>query len=480
MQLLRDYVIDERDEIMENDIRLIAIGDIDRLPEFVQGAARRAHGGVGRATAHDAVPRAVVRRARVARRGGAEAGGGRRGAARSSRGDITEQHISERPADERPAARSTCSCAPRASSACRTSCSGSRPTPSSTSPTPTGPTSARKSSTGPSSRIRGRERRFGRTREQIRSARVGASRVRCIVRNLALRVLTAVVALPLVGALIVWREPLAVRHPRARRRAALALTEYVHLALATAPRAAARRRSSPSASRSRRRSTCAPSCALVWVAGRRSSPRRRPSCSSRATSRARARGSASRASASSTWALLPASLALLHRDAPHGAIWVCAAIAVTFGQRHRRLLRGAHARRATSSTRRFARRRRSRAAWAALAAGVGILSLGHATVAPTLTVADCVLVGGPGRRARAHRRSRRVDDQALGGRQGLGQAPAGPRRHARSHRRAALRLGLDLRLRPAPVARCSAPNGKNPRGECPARAASLTTTQKSG
>ena len=36
MQLLRDYVIDERDEIMENDIRLIAIGDIDRLPSFVK------------------------------------------------------------------------------------------------------------------------------------------------------------------------------------------------------------------------------------------------------------------------------------------------------------------------------------------------------------------------------------------------------------------------------------------------------------
>jgi undecaprenyl diphosphate synthase len=37
MQLLRDYVIDERDEIMENGIRLIAIGDIERLPEFVKG-----------------------------------------------------------------------------------------------------------------------------------------------------------------------------------------------------------------------------------------------------------------------------------------------------------------------------------------------------------------------------------------------------------------------------------------------------------
>ena len=37
MQLLRDYVVDERDEIMENDIRLVAIGDIDRLPDFVKG-----------------------------------------------------------------------------------------------------------------------------------------------------------------------------------------------------------------------------------------------------------------------------------------------------------------------------------------------------------------------------------------------------------------------------------------------------------
>jgi undecaprenyl diphosphate synthase len=36
MQLLRDYVIEERAEIMDNDIRLIAIGDVDRLPGFVK------------------------------------------------------------------------------------------------------------------------------------------------------------------------------------------------------------------------------------------------------------------------------------------------------------------------------------------------------------------------------------------------------------------------------------------------------------
>src|SRR3954465_13500475 len=34
MQLLRDYVIDERAEIMDNDIRLIAIGELDRLPAY--------------------------------------------------------------------------------------------------------------------------------------------------------------------------------------------------------------------------------------------------------------------------------------------------------------------------------------------------------------------------------------------------------------------------------------------------------------
>lgn len=36
MQLLRDYVIDERSDIMDNGIRLIAIGDVDRLPDFVR------------------------------------------------------------------------------------------------------------------------------------------------------------------------------------------------------------------------------------------------------------------------------------------------------------------------------------------------------------------------------------------------------------------------------------------------------------
>jgi len=36
MQLLRDYLLDERAEIMDNQIRLHAIGDIERLPPFVK------------------------------------------------------------------------------------------------------------------------------------------------------------------------------------------------------------------------------------------------------------------------------------------------------------------------------------------------------------------------------------------------------------------------------------------------------------
>src|SRR5512143_3422128 len=36
MELLRDYLVGERDEIMDNGIRLISIGDIDRLPALVR------------------------------------------------------------------------------------------------------------------------------------------------------------------------------------------------------------------------------------------------------------------------------------------------------------------------------------------------------------------------------------------------------------------------------------------------------------
>src|SRR2546428_568853 len=36
MELLRDYLVEERAEIMDNEIRLVTIGDRSRLPEFVR------------------------------------------------------------------------------------------------------------------------------------------------------------------------------------------------------------------------------------------------------------------------------------------------------------------------------------------------------------------------------------------------------------------------------------------------------------
>src|SRR3954469_18791654 len=36
MALLRDYLVDERAEILDNDIRLTTIGNTDRLPDFVR------------------------------------------------------------------------------------------------------------------------------------------------------------------------------------------------------------------------------------------------------------------------------------------------------------------------------------------------------------------------------------------------------------------------------------------------------------
>jgi undecaprenyl diphosphate synthase len=37
MQLLREYLIDERAEIMDNNIRLTTLGNTSRLPEYVRG-----------------------------------------------------------------------------------------------------------------------------------------------------------------------------------------------------------------------------------------------------------------------------------------------------------------------------------------------------------------------------------------------------------------------------------------------------------
>ena len=211
--------------------------------------------------------------------------------------------------------------------------------------------------------------------------------------NLALRVLTAVVALPLVGALVVWREPLGFG-VLVLVVAGLALTEYVTITL-PARRGACGPSSSPWAWAWRRRSTCGPSSRSSGCWRRFDGRPRRPCCSSQA----RSPGASARLGLAGFGVVylgvLPASLALLHRDAADGAVWVCAAIAVTFAERHRRLLRGPRPRAAQALPGHLARqdrrggRGRPRGRARRLAGWRGRPS------APALTLARLPAGGGP-------------------------------------------------------------------------------------
>ena len=236
MQLLRDYVIDERDEIMENDIRLIAIGDVDRLPDFVKeplDALMRESAGNRAMTLCLALSyggrESIVAAARELARGSR--------AARSKPDEITEEHVSG--ALQTGGCRSwTCWSARRARSACRTSCSGRRPTPSSTSPTPTGPTSARRALPGagvvpppraalrPHARADPQRRLSASAHVEPRAARA-VGRGRAAAAGRARRVARAA----------------RVRRARARSSPALALIEYAAMMLAARRAAPARRRS---------------------------------------------------------------------------------------------------------------------------------------------------------------------------------------------------------------------------------------------
>ena len=169
MQLLRDYVIEERDEIMDNDIRLIAIGDVERLPAFVRDPLDALIARLGRQPVDDAVPGAVLRRARVDRRRGARAvRGGRRGdaaARRDHRGAVRGRAADRRAAAAGPAGphlgRGAAVELPALGGGLRRAVLHRH-------------VLARLRQDGACTQAlesyRGRERRFGRTREQIRSA----------------------------------------------------------------------------------------------------------------------------------------------------------------------------------------------------------------------------------------------------------------------------------------------------------------------
>jgi phosphatidate cytidylyltransferase len=209
--------------------------------------------------------------------------------------------------------------------------------------------------------------------------------------NLALRVLTAIIALPLVGALVAWREPLGFGI-FVLVVAGLALTEYTGITLKGAPRglravvvvigvglAAAL--------------YLRPELALVWALG-----------AVVAVSAAVLRvpgelpGAGARLGAAGFGVFylgaLPASLALLHRDAPNGSLWVCATIAVTFGNDTGAYFAG----------RAFGRHKLYPAispaktvegAVGGLAASVAILFAGHAAFGSVITITDCLAVGIP-------------------------------------------------------------------------------------
>ena len=81
MELLRDFLHDERAEIMDNSIRLEALGDIERLPAFVREPLEELRAASRRKFRDGADARAVVRRPRVDHEGGARRDRRRRRAA---------------------------------------------------------------------------------------------------------------------------------------------------------------------------------------------------------------------------------------------------------------------------------------------------------------------------------------------------------------------------------------------------------------
>jgi phosphatidate cytidylyltransferase len=208
--------------------------------------------------------------------------------------------------------------------------------------------------------------------------------------NLALRVLTAVVALPLLGALVFWQEPMGFG-VLVIVVAGLALTEYAHLVLAAAPRAL--RVAIIAAGVALAAALYVrPDLALVWVLA---------AIVMAATAVLLAPGELAAAGARLGLAgfgvlylgVMPISLALLHRDAAHGPIWVCVAVAVTFGNDTGAYFAG----RALGRHKLYpviSPAKTVEGAVGGLAAGVGLLLAGHA-ITPVITVADALLVAAP-------------------------------------------------------------------------------------
>jgi phosphatidate cytidylyltransferase len=209
--------------------------------------------------------------------------------------------------------------------------------------------------------------------------------------NLTARALTAAVALPLVAALIVWRQPLGFGI-LVLLIAALALSEYVAITL-------------PSASRRLRAELVvlglglaaglyfAPGLAAVWAAAALVATAAAVLVEPGEIPQAGARLGIASFGVFYLGALTPL-LALLQRDAEHGRGWVLLALTVTFGNDTGAYFAG----------RGFGRHKLYPAVSpgktveggvGGLVAGLLLMFGARATLAPWLTIGDCLLVALP-------------------------------------------------------------------------------------
>jgi phosphatidate cytidylyltransferase len=209
--------------------------------------------------------------------------------------------------------------------------------------------------------------------------------------NLALRVLTAIVGLPLVAALVLWREPWGFG-ALVLLVAALALTELAAMTLATA-------------SRRLRAAVVVIGCGLylgLYLAPGLAALWGMAAFLAAATCVLMEPGDIPAAGARLGLAvfsvfylgLLTAPLAILQRDAAHGPAWVLLAIAVTFGNDTGAYFAG----RALGRHKLYPAVSPSKTVEGAIggmAASLAIMFGVRAFAAPWLTVADCLLVAVP-------------------------------------------------------------------------------------
>jgi phosphatidate cytidylyltransferase len=209
--------------------------------------------------------------------------------------------------------------------------------------------------------------------------------------NLALRVLTAAVGLPLVALLVEWQQPLGFA-ALVLLVAALALTEYAAIIFPKAPRgfrvalvvlgvglSAALYAAPAYAAVSLMAAFLATATLVLLQPGEIGG------------AGARLGGAVLGVFYLGT---LTAPLAILKRDAPHGAAWVLLAIAVTFGNDTGAYFAG----RALGRHKLYpaiSPAKTVEGAVGGLAASLVIMLVARATLAPWLTLADCFLVAVP-------------------------------------------------------------------------------------